>query len=385
MTLPSSQQSPRILISGAGIAGLVLAHCLKQRNIAYVIIEKKSQAKYNDAKGTGIALPFNAIQTLRKLGLADKVLASAHQVDEIIYANQKGQAISQASLHTAPLNRDKFVALLRSQLQAILLEQIIADIYFQTEINDFNSHSNGVTVNCSNLNLSGHYDLVVSAEGIHSPLRQRCFPNETTIVNHHIPNWRFLVDYPQHGLQPSYLFARSELFMFYPISPDALYCYAHVYDTEGKYQNGEPLQHLQQLFSQFGGEVPKLLKNLDPASIISSHLQSVDKPYYAKNGIVFIGDAGNACSPLLQQGAASAFEDALCLADQCQKYPINQALQEYQRIRSPRVEWVLNHSDVPIQKIKMMRSPLGALIRNTLFRIKGPLNVDGWKQLAKMQ
>jgi 2-polyprenyl-6-methoxyphenol hydroxylase-like FAD-dependent oxidoreductase len=324
------------------------------------------------------------MQALRKLGLADKVLASAHQVDEIIYANKKGKTISQASLHLAPLNQDKFVALLRSRLQDILSEQIIADIHFETEINSFNSDESGVTVSCSNPSLSGHYDLVVSAEGIHSSLRKRCFPHKTTTVCHNISNWRFLVDYPQHGLQPSYFFARSELFMLYPISPDALYCYAHVYDADSDYRKGDPQHDLQQLFGQFGGEVPNILKRLDPDSIISSHLQSVDKPYYAKDGIVFIGDAGNACSPLLQQGAASAFEDALCLANQCQQYPIQQAVQEYQRIRAPRVEWVLNHSDIPIQKIKMMRSPLGAFIRNMLFRSKGPLNVYGWKQLAEM-
>ena len=55
---------PRVLISGAGIAGLALARRLKLLSIDYVLLEKRKKSK---DLGTGIALPFNAIQALREL------------------------------------------------------------------------------------------------------------------------------------------------------------------------------------------------------------------------------------------------------------------------------------------------------------------------------
>lgn len=372
-------KSHRILISGAGIAGLALARRLQQLGIEHVIIEKSNQS---NPSSSGIALPFNAVQALREMGIAETILESSHQVKEVIYTKKNGRTISRASLLEAPLNQDKFVAMRRNKLHEILLDGVESHIHFGTTIKSTESNDEGINITCSNIALNGQYDAVVSAEGIHSTLRSQCFPDENTLLDHNISNWRFVIDYPNHGLQPTYMLANTELFLAYPIDPNSLYCYAHVYDDSKKFRNGSPQTHLRNLFGAFGGNVNNILDRLGDQPVICSRLQSVRKPYYAKGRIVFIGDAGNACSPLLQQGAASAFEDALCFAEQCHKYNMDKAIVEYQRIRSPRVEWVVKTSDDPIKKLKMMANPLGAAIRNMMIRRKGPLNVQGWKQLA---
>lgn len=369
----------RILISGAGIAGLALARRLQQLGIEHVIVEKHHES---NPSSSGIALPFNAIQALRKMGIAEKVLEAAHQVNEIFYTKKNGRLISRASLLKAPLDQDRFVAMRRRELHDILLDSIVSPVHFGTTIKSANCHAEGVDVACSDDSLSGHYDAVVSAEGIYSTLRDQCFPNEDTLLDHNISNWRFVIDYPGHGLQPTYMLDQTELFLTYPLSPDLLYCYAHVYDVNERYKTGSPQQHLRQLFGEFGGEVNNVLDRLGDDPVICSRLRSVRKPYYAKDRIVFIGDAGSACSPLLQQGAASAFEDALCFAEQCKRHDMNKAIVEYQRIRAPLVEWVVKTSDDPIKMMKMMDNPVGAFVRNMMIRRKGPLNVHGWKQLA---
>ncbi|MBV1921872.1 MAG: FAD-dependent monooxygenase, partial [Pseudomonadales bacterium] len=365
-------KSHRILISGAGIAGLAIARCFQQLGIEHVIIEKNNQS---NPSSSGIALPFNALQALRKMGLAEEILESAHQVNEIIYAKKNGRIISRASLLKAPLNQDKFVAMRRSKLHQILLDGIESHINFGTTIQSAHSNDKGVDVTCSNATLSGQYDAVVSAEGIHSTLRDQCFPNESTLLDHNISNWRFVINHPNHGLQPTYMLAQTELFLTYPIDANSLYCYAHVYDDTEKFKNGSPQEHLRNLFGDFGGKVSNILDRLGDQPVICSRLRSVRKPCYAKDRIVFVGDAGSACSPLLQQGAASAFEDALCFAEQCHKHDMDKAIFEYQKIRAPRVEWVVKTSDDPIKKMKMMDNPVGASIRNMMIRRKGPLNV----------
>ena len=373
--------APRILISGAGIAGLSLAHCLEQQGISYVLIEKHASSTHTSS---GIALPFNAIQALRKMGLADKVLEAAHQVNDITYTKKTGKVLAHASLLAAPLNQDKFIAMSRKNLHAILLDGIEQRIQFNTTIDSFTPTENGINVVSSNTELNGKYDLIVSAEGIHSPLRKNAFPEEQTTIDHNIPNWRFVVDQPNHGLQPTYMLDRTELFMVYPLSPNTLYCYAHIFDQTNQYEKGSSSKQLRKVFSQFSEPARSLLNNLNDSSIIRSRLESVKQPYYRKGRIVFIGDASSACSPLLQQGAASAFEDALCLAKQLANNPIEQAISAYQNTRSPRVDWTVETSDKPVKLVKAMRNPIGAFIRNKVIQKKGPLNADGWKQLAKM-
>jgi len=373
-------KSIRILISGAGIAGLSLTRKVEQLGIEHVLIEKRSGSYHSS---TGIALPFNAIKALRELGLAEPVLEAAYQVQEVIYTNKNGSVLGRASLVEPPLNKDKFVAMRRDKLHEILFNSIKGKIHFETTIKTFDAHPDGISVTCSNPTLNGVYDLVVSAEGIHSTLRQRSFPDEVTTVDHNMPNWRFLVEYPNHCLQPTYMLGRTEIFMSYPISPNTLYCYGHVYDESGHYDHGNPQDHLRQLFGEFGGEVKNLLARLDGQPIIRGRLESVTKPYYSKGRIVFVGDAGNACSPLLQQGAASAFEDILCLAEQLEEHTPDEAIAAYQRIRQPRVEWVVKNSDDPIKTVKMMQSPVGAFMRNMLIRFIGPLNAVGWRKLAE--
>jgi len=60
----------KILISGAGIAGLCLARELKKLKIPFLLIEKKKKLS---CEGAGIALPANAMKALRQMALAEVI------------------------------------------------------------------------------------------------------------------------------------------------------------------------------------------------------------------------------------------------------------------------------------------------------------------------
>jgi 2-polyprenyl-6-methoxyphenol hydroxylase-like FAD-dependent oxidoreductase len=404
----NSMEKMRVLISGAGIAGLALARRLDDLKINYVLVEQRGNLEQGSS---GIALPFNAVRALAKLGLADQVLAQAHRVDSIEYTKSSGRRLALASLREAPFEQDHFVALRRSALHRILAQGLQQPIHFNTQIVSLAPVPPGCElagpdlesavpvrsaqqVQFSDPLLDGVFDLVVAAEGLHSSLRIQSFPSHETVLDHKVPNWRFIVDYPDHGLQPVYMLGRTELFMAYPISADALYCYGHVYDKKGEYAASDregviARQHIERLFSHFGGPVSAILSRLKTQDIISGRLKSVDQPYFVSDRAVFVGDAGNACSPLLQQGAAAALEDVLslssCLSRCDRDHSLQQALQAYELERRPRVEWLVHASDGPLKKMNIMQYALGAFLRNALIRTKGPLNVQGWRKLASEQ
>lgn len=367
-----------ILISGAGIAGLCLARQLKKHGIAYTIIEKKSQI---DLAGAGIALPANAVRALRHVGLSGFV-DNLHQVNRIIYSRSNGKVISQASLLEAPLNLDKFVALDRTELLTALQDEIQNEIHFNTTITGIQHQDSGVDVTFSNPKLNSHYQAVIGADGIYSKVRELCFePFE--LVDLGVTCWRWISEHPTEGVQPDYIFGLNNSFLAYPIGKNRIYCYAQQTDRIGQYQSAnKAYENLNNLFTNYRGIARLLLDKISSNQYIhTDRLRSVPLPLFTRPGVALIGDASSACSPTLQQGAASAFEDVIVLSELLAHFPVKKALEHYQTQRTERVTWTVKTSDDAIKSFVKMNSSLSVMLRNLFFKRKGPINVLGWRQL----
>jgi 2-polyprenyl-6-methoxyphenol hydroxylase-like FAD-dependent oxidoreductase len=370
-----------ILISGAGIAGLSLARQLKKLGITYTIIEKRPNL---DAIGAGIALPANATRALRYMGFVDEI-DKMHQVKKIIYARTNGKIISEASLLSEPLNIDKFVALDRTELTTILKKDIEDDIQFNVSITNIKQTDTGAEVILSNPKLNGFYKAVVAADGIHSSVAKLDL-KESNLRDLGATNWRWICDYPTKNLEPTYMLGLNNMFLAYPIGPNRIYCYAHQADNTGQYTNSENAkENLKLLLGKYKGIAKELLKLLPESDkIYTGRLCSVPKPRYGHKYVAFIGDASSACSPMLQQGAAAAFEDAITLSELLANFPVKEAIEKYQSQRQERVDWIVKTSDDSIIKFIKTKSKLSMFIRNLYIKRLGPLNVLGWKKLLSI-
>lgn len=369
-----------ILISGAGIAGLSLMRLLHNAGIPCTVIEKNAT---NTSAGAGIALPANAVKALRAMGLGDKIDAHAHQVKEIIYAKPSGRVLSRASLLDAPLNTDKFVALPRSALQTILLDDLPSSIYFNTTIDTLEVVEDGVHVTFNSPHIKeATYAAVIGADGIHSRVSELAFDPEP-LVDLGVTTWRWLCNYATTHLQPTYMLGSQDAFLAYPMSENQVYCYAHWYDPKQALIKDSNYQaFIKKQFSHYKGIAKEMLSILpDSSAIIAGRLRSVAQPLFAKGPIALVGDAGNACSPMLQQGAACAFEDVIVLAKLLAAFPVVSALKYYEEYRHERVNWIVTASDTPMKSINKTPSFLALCARNMYIRKKGPLNVLGWRQL----
>jgi 2-polyprenyl-6-methoxyphenol hydroxylase-like FAD-dependent oxidoreductase len=315
------------------------------------------------------------------MGFSDAI-DTMHQVEQIIYSNKKGRVISQASLLDFPLNRDKFVALERKTLLNLLGKEIAPEVHFNTTISNIEQKNSGVDVSFSNAALNGHYQAVIGADGIYSTVRELGF-GQSNLVDLGVTNWRWICEYPVENLQPTYMLGMKNMFLAYPIGKNHIYCYAHQSDSTGQYyDSGNAHENLKQLLSKYKGIAKPLLQILpENNAIYTGRLCSVPTPLFSQGDIALIGDASSACSPMLQQGAALAFEDVIVLSELLAKFPIRMALAHYQSLRQQRVNWIVKTSDNSIKAFIKINSWLSMMARNWLIKRKGPLNVLGWKHL----
>lgn len=369
----------KILISGAGIAGLSLARQLKKLNIPFMIIEKRSRITTD---GAGIALPANAVQALRYIGLGNNIDQNAHSVQKIIYTDTTGMVLSDASLSESPLNTDRFVALHRHQFIKILCSGIEDKICFGTTIDLMIPTKTGVLVKFNNPEMKQEeFSAVIGADGIHSHVRKLAF-TDIPLTDLGVAIWRWTCRYPTNDLQPIYMLGARDVFMVYPISDNEVYCYAHAFDP--KELNLKFTDHrmaLDKYFGEYGG-IAKVMLGMLPENhcIISGRLQSVSQPVFASGRVALIGDAGHACSPTLQQGAASALEDVIVLSELLKHFSIIDAFSHYKEIRSERIHWIAASSDGPMKMLINIDLKMLSIIQQNI-RDNGPLNVQGWKKL----
>jgi len=369
----------KILIVGAGIAGLSLCHRLKDGKHDIDIIEKSSK---KSTEGAGICLPVHAMTSFAELGFKEKILAKSHQVTEVRFEKANRKLLNKASLLEAPLNAQPFVAMQRSDLIDILDNGLEDIIHYQRFIDSIVDDKNRSLVTFND-GTSASYDLIVAADGINSDTRHKVFDNPE-LLDLQVSNWRFCIKSQDHNLQPSYLLGKNEVFMFYPINKDTLYCYGQISDPTSRYFQQDTKAALQEVFSDYDQAVQQAISQAD--NIIKGRLKSVKSREIYQGNVVLIGDALHGCPPSLQQGVSMALEDVLVLAKCIETgHLIPSLLAQFKAERITRISWVIDESNKTIKLAEIGKSLLGRLIRNTIIRLTGPTNVNGWRKLMTMK
>lgn len=89
-----ASSSFRVIIVGASVAGLTLAHCLEQAGIDYLVLEKYHTIDETPIGGF-LAIQPNGARILSQLGLYDAVFAVSQALTVTHTGNQDGFHTSQ--------------------------------------------------------------------------------------------------------------------------------------------------------------------------------------------------------------------------------------------------------------------------------------------------
>ncbi|ODN42132.1 FAD-dependent monooxygenase [Piscirickettsia litoralis] len=337
----------KILIIGAGLGGLTMAHALKTYlpQAEFKIIEKSTSLR---ATGASIALPGNAVDAFKYLSMQEQILKTAHPISKIRYLKYNGKLLSETKLAEHPILKDyQFIALQREELIHLLAQDILPHIQFNTVIKQYTQQDKLTHIELSD---DSHFtaDLIIDASGVNSTHRQAICGQDLR-EDLGISCWRFLTS--RKTADPSYylLSPNGGLGLLYPTSGNQSYVYLQRVQEKDNYSTDVDKASLVRFFAKFAPELQEAIDSTPTEKIIASRLVSVSEPIMTDHkSTVFIGDAAAACSPQLQQGYASAIEDALTLAWSLQAKPqLEDALLCYEQLRLSRVQWIKNASDTP--------------------------------------
>lgn len=365
----------KILVAGAGIAGLAMALALRARNIDCDIIEREAAVT---ARGAGMYLPGNAVRALGQLGVLDRVRATASPIDRQRIYEGSGRLLNEVDLKAFWQACGGCLSLSRAGLQGILGDALGgAPIRHGLAVAGVHSDGVGAHVTLSD-GSTQTYDLVIGADGIQSTIRDLVFGAEAP-RDLGIACWRTIVD-NRFGLTGwTAMLGPKRTLLAIPVEEGKLYIYGDVAAAEGAHDRVPPARILSDLFSGFAEPLRPIIGSLDEAQPINAaRLREIPAQIRHKGRVVLIGDAAHATSPSMAQGAGMALEDALVLAETlADAGSVPAALEAFSARRLGRVQWVQKQSG----KRDKVRTLPGFLRNVALSRFGTPLYAKAFTPL----
>ena len=348
MVAGGTEQNP-ILIVGAGIGGLTLAHALVKRGLTVRVLESAAAL---ENIGAGIQIPPNAMKVLRALGLDIAIRARAFQPQAIeARMGQTGRGVFKIPLADYAVKRwgAPYLHIHRAEYIAALSESLPKDIIqYGVRVTGYRQTGQGVSVSLEEgADIAGSY--LVGADGIKSAVRTQMLGPDAPDFTGNMA-WRAVIPAERLGeLMPNpsacawfgpgrhavtyRLGAKGELVNVVGVVE------RDDWREEGWSMRGETSEALQ----DFKDWHPVIMRVIEAADTLHRWALFDRKPLsrWVEGRVALLGDAAHPMLPFLAQGAAMAVEDAWVLAEALAE---GRDLSKYQKQRLPRTSKVQDAS-----------------------------------------
>ncbi|KAK3839473.1 MAG: hypothetical protein JOS17DRAFT_188752 [Linnemannia elongata] len=171
-TARKSDESPRVLIAGAGLGGLFLGIQLERAGIPYEIFERSTEMR---PLGSIMCLSPNILPAFEQLGLYEELMSFSKPALRNTFFTGDLKIIGKTStLTTETVGYDR-ILFARPELNDMLFRKIPSTkIHLSKKIVSFDQDQDGVTLSFDD-NTTARGDILVGADGAHSAVRKHLF------------------------------------------------------------------------------------------------------------------------------------------------------------------------------------------------------------------
>ena len=315
----------RVLIAGAGIAGLTLAALLLRRGHDVHVFERSRELT---EIGAGIQISANAGHVMAALGLGEAVLARSFVPTAWhMRTYLSGEVVNRIELgkHHERLHGCPYCTLHRADLQRMLVDAVRSrssdTIVLGAEVTGYDEDADGATLYLADgARVRG--DVIIGADGVRSVLRRTIVGPDRPIYSGNAA-WRGTIDARllpddfSRDITTSFMGPGRHMVMYWLGQRELLNFVAPVetdIPSEESWTTRHDWEVLKSDFSGWHDDVQTVIDLMDRDACYRWAL-NMREPVanWRSERAVLVGDAAHATLPFLAQGAAMAIEDAAVL------------------------------------------------------------------------
>lgn len=334
----------RILVSGAGVAGLSAGIDLARAGHTVEIIERAGHLRTN---GSPIDVRGDSVGVIERMGLLDEVIEHSITMTEgAKFVDENGEVIAPQPMSETN-DSDDDIEIPREDLMRILRKALPeeARLRFEDSVRTLTDDGDQVTVVFGS-EREGRYDLVVGADGAHSNVRRQAFGPEREFSRH-------LGLYVAIGAAPAEAVAENAGHSVHILNlPGRMACIGRYRDQalaiftfrseEIEYDRHDPAAQ-KRILTDFYGEdrqwkIPQLLAaaQADPELYFDA-IARIRMPTWHRGRVVLIGDAAHCATPMAGRGTSLALTGAWFLTEALARHDGDHAaaFTEYERRQRP--------------------------------------------------
>jgi len=339
----------RVAIIGGGIGGLTAAIALSRAGIEVVVCEAAAELK---EIGAGVALHPNAMKVLRALGVEDGVRTVAGRSQWQVMRNWKtGRLIGKTSRQQQAASFGLEGATVhRADLLGVLAGALPADLVTLGKRCTRVRPDGDVAVAGFADGSEIEADVIVGADGIHSPVRACLFGPDAPRFTGKICYRSVVPAAAVRGTRPasegSQWLGPHGTIVLYPLRGEELVNVVCHYDDDGyRHESWIAECRGEEVVERYAGWHESLLRLFAAADTwYKWALYDRDPiPQWTRGRVTVLGDAAHPMLPYLGQGACQAIEDGAVLAAALSAEasdPLT-GLARYERTRRPRASRVV--------------------------------------------